>query len=100
MKSFEKLTGAKLAQIINDREDSVIVIDQITANTVGIESYPRIKYQIPVLPSERFISPSSLIELEDRQTLWNTFIVIANKQGASIRFTNPNGVDCYVEVFF
>lgn len=79
------------------------MIDQITANTVGNEHNQKIEYSIPSLTNkelERVIATTTLLDIEDKKSLWNTFILIANYLGASITFNNSNDVDCLVEINF
>jgi hypothetical protein len=103
MINFNNLTGAELALIITKKNHVVISIDQLIANTVGQTQNERHNYFIPMLSSQeisRVIAKTVLFSIEDRQSLWNSFVLIAQNLGAVLSYTNPNDVDCVVDIQF
>lgn len=103
MRNFNNLTGAELAVIIAERNHVVISIDQILAKTVGQAQNETHNYHIPNIPEEevaRFMATTTLFNVEDKQSIWNSFVLMAKHNGAVISFTNPNDVDCIVDIQF
>lgn len=103
MRNFNNLTGADLAQIITERNHVVVSVDQITSNTVGqIQNQTNI-YSIPKLTEQELsqvLATTTLLNIEDRQSLWNSFVLIASNLGAVLSYTNTNDVDCIVDIQF
>ncbi|WNM18635.1 hypothetical protein [Flavobacterium capsici] len=103
MLNFEKLKANDLWSILENKKHCVIAIDQITANTIGNDIYTKMSYSIPKLSIEDVIDVvkfTTLFDSNDKQSFWNTFILLASNKGADIYFTNTNDTDCYVEFKF
>lgn len=102
MKDFNTLGGKELAEIINKRETEVIMVSQDISNTVQNKIDVWLKFSIPTITKEDFnrIIASTVLNGDDENNKWNTFILLVFNSGANIRYRNLNEVDCQVEIRF
>jgi len=102
MKDFNKLGHKELAEIIKKRETEVIMVSQDISNTVLNEKNVWLEFYIPTLPKEDFnrIIATTILNGDDENNRWKSFILLVFNSGANIRYRNLNDVDCQVEISF
>lgn len=102
MKDFSKLSPQEIADILNDKTDTVVITNQLLTNTVGQKKNEWFQLSMPVFPKEVIeqIVAQSITIGQEQKSYWNTFIIILNYLGADIWYNNQNDVDCYVSIKF
>lgn len=103
MLNYNNLTPADLVEILNQRGTRVITVDIITANNIGFPIGERNNFSIPVLTDSEIGQVQAitmLLDIDDKKSLWNSFILLAANAGTEIFYTNINDVDCRVELIF
>ncbi len=103
MLNYQNLNDNDLAAIINNRNHTVITIDQLTANNVGSEINRAKKFSMANISKEEvnhLLEITTLSDEQDKKSLWNAFLILAYYNSADILYMNTNDVDCIFDITF
>ena len=103
MLEYNDLAQADLVAILNNQTNTSIRVDIVTANNSQQEIGERIYFSLPFLTDDEIgqvQATTVLLDIEDRISLWNSFILLSSNAGANIFYTNLNENDCLVEFEF